>query len=259
MIATFSDAFRLLVRHFGTLAAIVLTVELPGNLARNYVEYYVDGMDELFIFKLSMWIEVIFAPIYIGALVYALFQIKSGRTVSYKEAMAVGFRKWGVLFAARFVAQLLIGLGLIAFVIPGVMLLVRYVLLDAAVVIEGEGVSGSIARSAQLTAGRRWQMFGTAVLFFFLFLVLSTALNLPVAFFESLDSMPVQVALDCVGDVAFVVIQIVMFLYYWEATEDARRDEQAAALEGGDAQPWNAQLAHETLGADDNPYRSPTS
>lgn len=259
MIAKFSEAFSLLARHVGLLAAIVLTVELPGNMVLNYFAYYVDDANDLFILRSSVWIEMIFAPIYIGALDYALFQIKSERTVAYMEAMAVGIRKWGVLFAARFVAQLLIGLGLIAFVVPGVILAVRYALLDVAVVIEGEGVSSSRARSAQLTAGRRWQIFGAAVLFFFLFLVLSTALNLPMALIESLDSMPVQVALDCVGDIAFMVIQIVMFLYYWEATEDARRGEQAPALEGDDAQPWNAQIAQDALGADDNPYRSPTT
>ncbi|HUY87740.1 MAG TPA: hypothetical protein VMV10_03305 [Pirellulales bacterium] len=260
MIAKFSEALSLLARHLGLFAAIILTVWLPGNLVLNYLAYNADGGGDLNFVKLAMWIEGIFGPIYIGAMMHALFEIKSGRTVTYRQAMAVGFRKWGALFAARFVAQLLIGLGLIAFLIPGLMLAVRYALLDAAVVIDGEGVSGSRARSTQLTAGRRWQILGAAVLFCFVFTVFSAALYLPLAFFESLDVMPVELALDCIGDVAFAVLQIALFLYYWEATENERSTEESPAPEDDDAAPaWDAAAAQEAAGADDNPFRSPMS
>src|SRR5437867_3121026 len=143
--------------------------------------------------RMTMWIEGIFGPIYIGALVYALFQIKSGRTVGYKEAITIGFKKWGSLFAARFVAGLLMGLGLVALVIPGIILAVRYSLLDPAVIIEGRGTSESRVRSIALTVGRRWQIFWAAVLFFVPFMILGFALYLPLGFIESLDIMPVEV------------------------------------------------------------------
>jgi hypothetical protein len=34
--------------------------------------------------------------------------------------------------------------------------------------------------------------------------------------------MPVEVALDCVLGIAYAVIQIVMFLFYWESTQDQK-------------------------------------
>jgi hypothetical protein len=184
MIAKFSEAFRLLWRHLGLFTAIILTVWLPGNILINYLAYNVRGSSETRLMRMSTWIDVIFGPICIGAIVYALFQIKSGRTVTYREAMTVGFKKWGSLFAARFAAGLFVGLGLLALVIPGIVLAVRYSLLDGVVILEESRIiTTARSRSADLTVGRRWQIFWAAVLFFASYIILSFAIYLPLAFF----------------------------------------------------------------------------
>jgi len=239
MIAKFSEAFRLLRRHLGLFSAIILTVWLPGNILLESVAYYVNATDDtnlLHTVRASMWIETIFGPIYVAALVYALFEIKHGRSVSYKEAMAVGFRKWGPLIGARFFAGMLIALGLVALVIPGIVLIVRYSLLDAVVVLERRNlVTNPRDRSAALTSGRRWQIFWAGMLFFPAFLAASLALNLPAALIEPLNIMPVQVLLDCVSDIIYAIIQIFIFLFYWEATSDERRTTSDAPPSGDPA------------------------
>lgn len=237
MIAKFSEAFRLLRQNLRLFTAIILTVWLPGNILVNYVAYNLEGASDTLYLKLPMWIEGIFGPIYIGALVYSLFQIKSGRTVTYREAIAIGFKNWGSLFAARFVAGILRVRGCIALIVPGVILAVRYSLLDAAVIIEGKGTSASRARSIELTVGRRWQIFWAAVFFFVSFLLLSFAIYLPLGFVASLNIMPNEVVLDCILDIAYAIMQIVIFLFYWEATQDQRVAEPIAALNGGPATP----------------------
>jgi hypothetical protein len=241
MIAKFSEAFRLLWRHLALFTAIILTVWLPGNILLNYVAYYVKGSGDAGFtgsMKMTMWIEGIFGPIYIGALVYALFQIKSGRSVTYREAIAIGFKKWGSLFAARFVAGLFIGLGFLALLIPGIVLLVRYSFLDEVVILEeGRIATNARSRSTALTVGKSWQIFWSAVLFFIFFSLLSFAIYLPLGFIDSLNIMPVEVVLDCILDLAYAVIQIVIFLFYWESTQNLRRVEQGAPPNGGPATP----------------------
>ena len=232
MFSKFAEAFRLLWNHLGLFTAIILTVWLPGNILINYMVYHADEASDVGVVKSGMWIEGIFGPIYIGALVYALFQIKSGRAVTYKDAMSVGIKKWGALFGARFVAGLLIGLGFIAFVIPGIILAVRYSLLDAAVIIENMGPSESKARSSDLTSGRRWQILGAAIVFFIPFMFLSVIVYLPLAFLESLNLMPVEIVLDCILDIAYSVIQIVIFLFYWESVQDEKSAEPVAGAYG---------------------------
>lgn len=108
-------------------------------------------------------------------------------------------------------------LGFIALIVPGIVLLVRYAVLDSAVVLEGANSAVSRRRSAELTSGKRWQIFAAALLFFFAFLMMSILVYVPVGFFPAADTMVVNVLLDCCLDVAYSVIQIVMFLYYWEA------------------------------------------
>jgi len=227
MIARFNEAIRILARHFGLFASLVLTVWLPGNLLINYMSYHVIDAGEMDYLRVTLWIESIFGPLYIGALVFALYKIKSGHAVTYKEAIGVGLKNWGSLFAARFVAGLLTILGLIAFIIPGLALAVRYSMLDEALVLEGKGVSQSRERSTELSAGRRWQIFWSAFLFFIPFAIFSFLIYLPLTYFESLDHMVTGVILDCILDLVYAVIQIVIFLFYWETTH-AERDGKSA-------------------------------
>jgi hypothetical protein len=232
MMAKFAEAFRLLWRHLGLFTVIILTVWLPGNLLLDWVAYFFHGSSDtntLRVMKASMWIGGIFGPLYIAALVYALFEIKSGRKVTYGEARAVGLKKWGPLFAARAVAGILILVGLVALIVPGVVLAVRYSLLDAVVVLEESKVATDArTRSTRLTSKRRWQIFGAAALFFPLYMVGSVILYLPLGFVEALDIVPVEVVFDCVLNIAYAVIQIVIFLFYWEAISEEKGANDAA-------------------------------
>ena len=191
------------------------------------------------ILNASIWIEVIFGPLYIGALIYALARIKSGQPVTYREAMAVGVKKWFALFAARFIAGILISLGALLLIVPGVMLAVRYALLDPAVVLEDKGISASRARSVTLTAGRRWEIFGVGVLFFLGLFIASFLFYAPFAVVEALELSvnlaPVEILVDCVLSVAVAIIYIVLFLYYWEAVNG--QPEPAASSSGGQQVP----------------------
>ena len=123
MFGKLSEAARLLAGNLPLIAAILLTVWLPGNLLLSYLAFFGPGPDStVSVMRATMYIEGIFGPLYLGAMVYALWEIKQGRSVGYGEAIRVGIRNWGRLFAARFVASIQIMLGLIAFIIPGVVL-----------------------------------------------------------------------------------------------------------------------------------------
>jgi hypothetical protein len=218
LLGKFVEAGRLLCTNLLLFSAIVLTVWLPGNLLVNYLTYHVYAEDDFVgVIRSAVWIEGIFGPIYVAAMIHALWQLKSGQRTRYSEAIAAGFRSWGRLFAARFVASLLIMLGFIALIVPGIVLCVRYALLDSPVVLEEAGTAKARQRSAELTVGVRWQILCAGLLWFVAFLVLSSLVSLPVVLLPQFDTMAIAVVLDCFLDVAYAVIQIVMFLYYWEA------------------------------------------
>ena len=218
LIGKFGEASRLLANNLVLFSAIILTVWLPGNLLINYLAYHVYSEDQVVdLMRGTMWIEGIFGPIYIGAMIHVLWKLKNGAHARYWEAIAVGFRNWGRLFAARLVVGIIVMLGFIVFVIPGIILQVRYALLDSAVVLEGAGAHRATVRSTELTVGRRWQIFFAAILFFVPYLFLSFAIYLPFDLYPQLDTMATSVVMDCFLDIVYAIVQIVMFLFYWEA------------------------------------------
>lgn len=224
----FKEALLLLKKNFWLFAAIILTVWLPGNILSNAIIYYNPEISFVGMVKLPMIIESIFGPLYIGAMVYALNQIKMGQDASYNEAIGVGIKNWFNLFTARLIAGLLVCLGLIALIIPGIVLMVRYSLLDAAVIIENKGVHDSRKRSVELTTGKRWQIFNAAILFHFFFFLFTFLMYAPFGFIETNALMPAEIAIDCILDVIYAVIQIVIFLFYWEAKNELKVAEPAA-------------------------------
>lgn len=184
---------------------------LPGNVVINYLEHYVFGSD-------AIWKSA--KLLYVGATLFALSRVTRDQTVTYVQAMAAGLRVWPRLFVARIAASLLVLLGLVALVIPGFVLLVRYALLDSVVVLEGATATLALKRSATLTAGMRWQIFGAGGVFLLTFFVFSLILYVLVELAGG--NIFVSIAVDCVLNVAFGLITIVLFLFYLEA----RRNEQ---------------------------------
>lgn len=144
----------------------------------------------------------------------------------------------GAFSLARLAAGILILLGLALLIVPGLILAVRYSLLDEAVILENKGPLESKSRSVELTAGRRWKIFGAAALFYIVYMFISVVMG-AIFGLAGLDSMLPNVLLSCVLDIISCVLYIVMFLFYWEATQDRRNAEPAA---GADSTPVSAQL-----------------
>lgn len=207
-------AINIWLSNIVLFALIILTVWLPGNILLNMYVYNVSSPDIWNVTRYSMIIEGLFGPIYIGAMVYALFKIKQNQKVDYREAITVGFNNWGKLFVARWIAGIIIVLGFIALIVPGIILSVRYAVLDYAVIIEGAGASQARSRSVELTKGNRWKIFSVIVLFLITFMIISIIVYIPIGF---VDNIILSIALDCILDVIYGVLIIVLFLFYWEA------------------------------------------
>jgi len=222
MLAKFAEATRLLCTNLVLFSSIILTVWLPGNVFTNYLAYYANaGDDGLRSIGINSCIGLVFEPICIGALIYALSELKRGQHPRYFEAIAVGFRNWGRLFVAQLLTSLLIGCASIVLIVPGIVLAVRYALLYPVVVLERAGTDKARRRSTELTRGVRWQIFWAGLLFFVAYVPITFLIYVPLDRFPVLDTMATGVALDCALDIAFAPIQIVMFLYYWQAVERA--------------------------------------
>ena len=118
MFRKLGEAVIILRRSWLLFSGIILTVWLPGNLLVNYLAYYVfPDLGALKQARATMWIEGIFGPVYIGAMVYALscrhllsgrqlalsgFDHRAGQRRSDQPAQSLAQAVVGLSVAARF-------------------------------------------------------------------------------------------------------------------------------------------------------------
>ena len=229
MIQKIREATALLTANFVLFSSIVLTVWLPGSILLVYLRLYVFpetiGGDEFRIFiqelRVANTIEVALGPLYVGAILYAASRLKQGLGATYGESMSHGARRSFKLFGTRIGTGLIILAGFIALIIPGIILALRFALIDEVVVLEG--VEGTKARnlSAELTQGKRWNILGTMILSFIvvilaIFLV-SIILYLPLSLVGQDENFVIAVISECISSILLVMPIIVLFLFYWDA------------------------------------------
>ena len=100
-----------------------------------------------------------------GSLTRASVDDLSNKGVNIGAALGDGLRYFFPLFIVALLVGLGVGLGLLLFIIPGLFLMVRWAVSAPIVVVEREGPTSSIGRSAELTRGYRWAVFGFVLLY----------------------------------------------------------------------------------------------
>jgi hypothetical protein len=214
------ETFRLLVRHFDLFTMIALTVWLPGHLVINYIDFFATSKGAADTaargFRVAVLLEGVFGPLVIAATLAALLSIKQGQPVRYLAAMKWAFILWPRLFLARLVVSVIVLAGLIALVVPGVMLLVRLAFVDALVALDGLPLGQALRISNALTEGRRRGIFWTGGFLFAAVFSLAAVLS---ALAGLAEHFVVQVLADCLIAVTQTVFTIAMFLFYWEARQ----------------------------------------
>lgn len=118
-------------------------------------------------------LSVALASVLQGMLTRASFDDLSGKGVSPGAAIGDGLRYFFPLILLGILLGLGVMLGFILLIVPGIILAVRWAVAAPAVVIEGLGPTTAMGRSAELSKGSRWAIFGL----FLLYILLSIAIQ----------------------------------------------------------------------------------
>ncbi len=211
-------AFRLLLGQLPLFAALVLTIWVPGHLLIDMaLASNPNQADSQTMLELGLLVEIVFGPIYGAGIIHALAARMAREKTSYPEALRAGLHHWGRLFGARFVAGFSVMLGCFAFMIPGLILAARYMLIDEVVVLEGAGARDARRRSAQLTRGKTLRMIRAWFVSVALILTFSFSLANLLALTGMQTHPLVSAACDCLISVFSVFFNCLLFVYYWEA------------------------------------------
>jgi hypothetical protein len=109
---------------------------------------------------LAIVIQMILSQLLAATISFATFQYLRGQPVGIGECLSRGLSLIGPVFGVAFLAGLIIGVGLVLLVVPGIIAAVMLWIAIPAAVVERPGVVASLKRSADLTKGYRWTIFG---------------------------------------------------------------------------------------------------
>lgn len=98
-----------------------------------------------------------------GAITYGVFQQLRGKDATIGDCLSRGLSALLPVLGLAIVEGIAVSLGFVACVIPGLLLMLRWAVAVPAMVTERTGVSESLSRSADLTAGSRGEVFGVQV------------------------------------------------------------------------------------------------
>ena len=224
-------AASVLVRHFVPFVATALIAALPsvlfgllaGVASRSLLT--VAGIA-------SMVINLAVLILVIQTLTYGTVQALRGSKVSIGDCLMQGLRSLPVGMGVGFLAYVGIVLGTILLIVPGFILFTMWSVALPAAIVERTGVLRALARSRDLTRGRRWRVFGAILVPVLISIVMSWILIGLIFGLGGLTSMTFQIVSWLVSSVeqAFSVCVFATLYYYLRREKEGVDIEQIAAV-----------------------------
>lgn len=154
-------------------------------------------------------------PLYWGATIFYMQSVLDGKPLSPMSAISLGMTSWGRLLLTYILNGLAVLLGLVALVIPGVIVGVRLAFADYICVLENKSASESIKQSWTQTKSYFWMMLQGFILIFLLLFLLEILIQ------QLVGSNAVGMLLSLIVDFCGVLLTVFGFRVF-----SAMREEQ---------------------------------
>jgi hypothetical protein len=165
-------SFQLYRRHFRSLAGIVLICNTVPLLLDVYVESSGGKVAHPFLGLLSAILLLVLNSIATAATVFVVSEAYLGRTMTTGEALSRAQPFVGRLVVSHILYGLLVFIGFLLLIVPGLIVLVGLVLTAPALVIESiPEATLALGRSWRLTKGSRWKLVGVFIPLVILFML----------------------------------------------------------------------------------------
>jgi glycerophosphoryl diester phosphodiesterase family protein len=161
----FSGAWDIFTANFGKFIIITAIAVIP-NL---FLQFGVDNsaaepsLESALTVLLSIVFSLLLNTVGFAVIIHIAFQYLRGQPASLADALPKGLARMFPLIGAALLLSLGVVLGTLLLIIPGIMLAIRWFLAMPVCVLERAGPVASLRRSAELTKGHRWGLFGIFV------------------------------------------------------------------------------------------------
>ena len=208
---------------FGTIWLVALAIAIPVAIVRGLLEI----PESWFLSLLGVIVGIVGSVWITGALIKVVQDVESDGQLDagVGELLGVVTSKLVPLFFLAIVVSILVYVGLIFLIIPGIFLALIWAVSAPAMVVEDEGVFGAMGRSSELTKGNRWRVLGLAIVVFLLYMVVAAVIYLLAL---------ITPVLGIIGGIAAIVIlypyvAIIVGVLYFRLVES----QGGAAVPGG--------------------------
>ena len=155
-----------------------------------------------------------------------------GRTLKFAEVLRNPRPNLLVYVGLTLSLSLMTLVGLLALIVPGLMVVMAFGLAPIAMILEDLGIGNSLTRSRELTRGNRWRFFALYLLAILVSLPISIGSNLGMAKLQESGNIPAAIALGLASllvTLALVVFQVVLFVVIFRELR-ALKDGPAAVI-----------------------------
>ena len=168
----FSISFGNIV-PFGLLALIVTSPSFLYGILVATGGMGASGLSQ----ALASILQLLLNSVATAALIYGTMQVLRNQAVSLNDCLSRGFALVFPVIGLIILVSLIIGVGFLLLIVPGLIAATMLWVAIPAAVIERPGVIESMKRSVELTKGNRWRVFGLLVIVFIIQLVVGLILG----------------------------------------------------------------------------------
>jgi Membrane domain of glycerophosphoryl diester phosphodiesterase len=122
---------------------------------------------------------LVIGPLITAICIHSLRSVAGGEGAAPGRSIRAGLEAFTPLFVAMLLAALGVGVGLVALILPGLYLAIRWFFVPQTVVVEDQSGINALVRSGELVRGRWWRTFGIVVLAWVAAQIPSVVVGLP--------------------------------------------------------------------------------
>jgi hypothetical protein len=159
----FSRTAAVFMRNFPTFFLVTAIAALPNVLLSHGNAKLPGGAGAAWM-ALGAVLTIALSTLSQAIVLHGAFQDMRGRRVNLVESLRVAFGRVLPVLGLAICTSFAVGIGFLLFIIPGFILLTMWFVATPACIVERLGPVASMGRSAKLTKGHGWEVFGMMML-----------------------------------------------------------------------------------------------
>ena len=173
----------LYLRHLPAIGVLTVVLCAPVMLFHSSV-FHSSLPYPLSTGAMQLLVSVVFETLLEASLAYFTVRALRFGAPSVGETIVHALRCSPLVFVVVFVVALMVLLGFVAFVAPGIMALAAFFVAVQVATVERQNVGATLRRSLVLTRGHKWPIFGLLLVLFVPYIVVVIALDIAAPRFD---------------------------------------------------------------------------